>query len=345
MKIPPIATNLIGSFPLKDTPDNFRRAIDEQVTAGLDYISYPQLADMTLMFLEPLVDGNSVRQDGQKFIVNKEFEPVLTKEVRRWSEDAYNRVRQKKGIIPLKSCVTGPFTLASNLQVEGFESRPFPMGYVELMVEHPWVLEKLVRYVRKVCRVYSDFSSIVSIDEPFLSIFVGKRKNLLELAMSRGEAFDFVVEMLDKALQGIRTIPSIHVCGGIGRCLSEILLETDFKILSHEFSVMTRNFESYAPADPESYSKILSVGVVTTAPTEDPEGVEPIVLVEKRMKNAIKRYGMENVVFSPDCGFRPLGDLLGEEEGHKLAMSKIESLVRAKSNLASRLDLLTEKKK
>jgi methionine synthase II (cobalamin-independent) len=107
---------------------------------------------------------------------------------------------------------------------------------------------------------------------------------------------------------------------------------------------MTRNFESYAPSDPEKHSKKLSVGVVTTSPTEDPEGIEPRSLVEKRIEFAIDRYGIDNVLLSPDCGFRPLGNLLGEEEGHQLALGKIGTLVNARKNIGIGHGVLTDEK-
>jgi len=344
LRIPPIATNLIGSFPLANEPENFKRAIDDQVESGLDYISFPQLADMNAMFLRPLVDGNTVRQEGQKFIVGSEFNPTVTEEVRQWARNAYEYLRRKPASPPLRSCVTGPFTLASTLEVEGVQSKPFPMGYAELMTEYPWVMEKLTNYVRKVARAYSEVSALVSIDEPFLSILIGKRNNLLELSMSRAEGLDFVMENLDRAFRGITTIPAVHVCGAISQGLSEILLESEAKVLSHEFSEMERNFDSYAPEAIESYSKVLCAGVVSTKPTKDPGGVEPIALVEKRMENALNRYGKENLMFSPDCGFRSLGDMLGEEEGYRLALAKINAMVEARRNVGLRLGILTEER-
>ncbi len=344
MRIPLIATNVVGSLPLSNTPKNFNRAIDDQVTAGLDYVSYPQLSSMNPMFLEPLVDDNTVRREGESFIVTQDFEPAITKEVRRWAQDARERLRKRKGFIPLKSCVTGPFTLASSFRVEGAPSKTFPAAYVDMMVEEPWLIEKLTDYVRKICRDYSATSSIVSVDEPYLSVLVGKRKNLFEMRMTSGEASDLIMEGLEGALKGIRTVPSIHACGGISRQLAEILLETSSTILSHEFSDMARNFDSYDSSDLEEQSKMLSVGVVSASPTEDPGGVEPDALIERRMDSAIQRYGPENVLFSPDCGFRPLGSLLGEEEGYHLAIRKTESLARAKKNTAKRLGLVTIEK-
>jgi methionine synthase II (cobalamin-independent) len=341
LKVPPIATNVIGSLPLSDSPGNFIRALDDQVEAGLDYVSYPQLADMNQMFLKPLVDGKGIRAEGETFVVNQEFDPRPTKDVRRWAADAREHLRMKKGIIRLKSCVTGPFTLASSLRVEGAEAKPFPQAYLDLMTEDDWVIEKVAKYVRRVCQDYSSTSRMVSIDEPYLSVLVGGRRNLLELGMSRNEAFDLIVETLERAAHGIRTTSSIHVCGRIGRRLSELLLGTSFRVISHEFSEMTDNFDSYGPTDPESNAKLLSVGVVSTKPEDYPGGVEPASLIERRMESAVERYGAGNVVFSPDCGLRPLADLLGEEEGYGLALRKIESLVAARTALATRMGLLT----
>ncbi len=341
MKIPPIATNLVGSFPLKDTRGNFERALDDQLEADLDYISYPQLADMNEMFLKPLVDDSAVTPEGDSYVLGKEFDPRPNREVRRWAEDAREILRRKKGHVPLKACVTGPFTLASKVRVSGSERKPFPGGYVDLMVEYPWVIEKLTEYVRRICIQYSSLSEIVSVDEPFLSILVGRRKNLLELGMSPAQASDLLLESLDRSLSAIRTHSCIHVCGGIGQQLAESLLETEAEILSHEFSQTERNFEAYEPSEVEGHGKILSVGVVTTSPTEDAGGSEPVELIRKRMRYAVQRYGAERLMFSPDCGFRPLADLLGEEDGYQLSMQKIRDMSEARKELAFEMGLLT----
>jgi methionine synthase II (cobalamin-independent) len=276
--------------------------------------------------------------------VTEGFDPRITKEVKAWAEDAGEQLRRKKGLIPLKSCVTGPFTLAASIQVDGAEGKPFPGAYIDQIVEHPWVLEKLISYVFKVAQFYSSISSIVSVDEPYLSVLVGKRKNLFELGMKSAEADDLVLEALDGALRGIRGTSSIHVCGGIGRQLAEILLETSSNVLSHEFTEMTQNFDSYHPSDPERYSKKLSVGVVSTSPTEDPDGTEPQPLVEKRIESAVNRYGCDNILLSPDCGFMPLGNLLGEEEGYQLSMRKIRTMTMARRSVGIGLGMITDEK-
>lgn len=344
MRIPPLATNLIGSFPLEKSAKNFNRAIDDQVEAGLDYVSYPQLADMNLMFLEPIVDENILRQEDARFYVTEGFEPRLTRDVKAWAVDAKEHLRKKPGIIPLKSCVTGPFTLAASMQVEGDEMRPFPGAYIDMIVEHPWILEKLTRYVFKITQFYSSISSLVSVDEPYLSVLVGKSKNLFELGMKRAEADDLVLETIDGALRGISGTSSMHVCGGIGRQLAEILMETSVDVISHEFSQMPQNFESYLPSDPERHSKKLSVGVVSTSPTEDADGTEPPKLVEKRIKSAVDRYGPDSLLLSPDCGFMPLGNLLGKEEGHQLSMRKIRALTMARRTIGIGIGVITDEK-
>ncbi len=341
MKVTPIATNLIGSFPLENTPQSFARAIDDQVSAGLDYVSCPQLSDMNLMFLEPLVEEGALHREGSSFTVPQDFEPRLTGPVVSWVEEARDHLRRATGNVPLKSCVTGPFTLLSRLQVEGLGHRPFPAGYADIIVHDSWVLERMAKYVRRICRRYSTITSMVSVDEPFLSVIVGSRRNLLELNMSRAQASDIVEETLEQCLGGIGSLSCIHACGAIGKPLAEMLLGTSVNIISHEFSEMARNFESYAPDDLESNGKILSVGVVSTKPTTDQGGSEPVERVEKRMEAAITRYGADNVIFSPDCGFRPLGDLLGMEKGYALTLRKMQNLTRARRNVAMRLGLLT----
>lgn len=291
------------------------------------------------MFLDPLVDESTVTKEDSKYIINEDFNPTVTKEVRKWAEDSHAYLRKRKGRIPLRSCVTGPFTLASNIRVKGMEAKPFPRGYAEIISERPWVLEKLTKYVKKICRHYSVTSSMISIDEPFLSILVGKRKNLLEMEMSRSEAYEVVVEVLDTAIGGIKSISALHVCGRIGKRLSEMLMNTDAQILSHEFSSIPENFESYPNDRVEEYSKMICCGVVTTTPTEDESRVEPVELVKKRMMTAIDHYSRDLVLFSPDCGFRSLRNSEGEKEGYRIAMDKIENMVKARGEVATALDL------
>ncbi len=343
MKIAPIATNLVGSFPLEYNRDNFERALHDQLESGLDYVSYPQLADMNEMFLEPLVDDSTVVSEGGRYVVTQGFDPRPGRKVKRWVEDA-REILRRKAQVPLKACVTGPFTLASNLDVSGSRRKPFPGGYVDLMVEHPWVIEKLTEYVRRICIHYSSLSEIVSVDEPYLSIIVGRRKNLLELGMSPAQASDLLLESLDRPLSAIKTHSCIHVCGSIGQELAESLLETETEILSHEFSGTERNFEVYGPSEVEARGKILSIGVVTASPTEDEGGSEPVGLVRKRMEHAVERYGADRLMFSPDCGFRPLGGLLGEEDGYQLSVRKIQAMTEARRELAIEMGLLTAEK-
>jgi methionine synthase II (cobalamin-independent) len=258
--------------------------------------------------------------------------------------DAKDHLRRKPGNIPMKSCVTGPFTLAASMQVEGDEAKPFPGAYIDMIAEHPWILEKLTRYVFKIAQFYSSLSSIVSVDEPYLSVLVGKRKNLFELGMKRAEASDLVLETIDGALRGISRTSSMHVCGGIGKQLAEILLETSVNVISHEFSEMPQNFESYLPSDLERYSKRLSVGVVSTSPTEDEDGTESQRLVEKRIESAVDRYGPDNLLLSPDCGFMPLGNLLGEEEGYQLSLRKLRTITSARKSVGIGLGIVSDEK-
>lgn len=339
MRLPPLATNVIGSFPLSDSPGNFKRAIKDQVESGLDLVSYPQLADMNEMFLAPLLEGKGIEREGSNFIVNPDFDPTVSKSVRRWADDASDHLQRIQHGTPLRSCVTGPFTLASTVKAADLEPKPFPNGYVEMISERPWIVEELADYARKVCRYYSDSSSLISIDEPFLSVIVGGRKNLLEMTMSKSRSEELILETLDRALGGIGPLSALHVCGRIGPALSDILMGTDVDILSHEFSSMNKNFDAYESRDLESNSKILCVGVVTTSPTEDPGGIEPLDLVKRRMKNAIDTYSKDRVIFAPDCGFRPLKDSLGEENGQKVAVGKMKTMTRAKSEILEDLGL------
>ena len=45
--------------------------------------------------------------------------------------------------------------------------------------------------------------------------------------------------------------------------------------------------------------------------------------------NAIDLYGKENLVIKPDCGFSPLKETFGEANGYKMALGKLNNMVKA----------------
>ena len=74
-------------------------------------------------------------------------------------------------------------------------------------------------------------------DEPILGLLVGRKIFF--------HTEDFIIETLNKALSGIKGMPSIHVCGRISPHLRDILLQTDVKIMDHEFRTSEVNFKVF----------------------------------------------------------------------------------------------------
>lgn len=49
-----LKTTVVGGFPLPHSSENMRRALSDQIEAGINLPCYGQLLDMNMMFLEPL---------------------------------------------------------------------------------------------------------------------------------------------------------------------------------------------------------------------------------------------------------------------------------------------------
>ncbi len=70
------------------------------------------------------------------------------------------------------------------------------------------------------------------------------------------------VEILNKSISEITNLSSIHVCGRISPKLRDILLQTDVKILDHEFTTNEKNFEIFQKEHFEDTDKFLALGTV-----------------------------------------------------------------------------------
>ncbi|MHA1682096.1 MAG: uroporphyrinogen decarboxylase family protein [Promethearchaeota archaeon] len=335
-------STVVGSFPVDNTPENFKKAFIDQIEAGITTPCYPQLVDMNHQILLPLseiLDNLEFREkefhlsgpiDLPNAIVATEYgEQVL--EILKTNPEVKNSMQG------MKACLTGPFTLASNVIIESSEmvrgTRPL------LFKEHrghlfPELVRNIAEYVSRITKAYKEMGfTIISIDDPFLSQLVGRRKILFHER-------EFIIEAINTAVKDLGRESSLHVCGTLSPLLKDLLLETDVKHLDHEFKTCPRNFELFTRQDLESSNKVLAFGSIQTNPVPMPgrvisDYVEDIKEIESDLERAKTRFGEENLLIKPDCGFGGMRafDRIEPGLGYTIAIKKLEVMNKAKNNV------------
>jgi methionine synthase II (cobalamin-independent) len=319
LRLSGIFASTIGSFSLEDSEANRKRCVEDLLAFGLDFPSYPQLAEMGAQFLNDLAKYDSgVQLRKNRYKINRENikydGPPLGLELFSWTV----RYLEEKGLVgkvKLKAPITGPFTLASFI-----ETRPgmFPFNTAASDLN---MVNQLAEIISRSCEVASKNASMISVDEPILSVLVGKKTAF----GYREEDIIGVYNNLKKACGN--KIVGTHICGRISPKLAEILLRTELDFLSHEFYDTPQNAKVYSPDKLREGEKTLSVGCLSTRNPriESPEEILRLM----RQFNEYK----EALIFTPDCGFRKLlTNNLDTEEAYGISLCKLRNMVEALRN-------------
>ena len=317
LQISGVHTSTIGSFPLEDSEENRRRCVEDLLDIGVDFPTYPQLIGMGKQFLDDLAkqdcgiiaENDRYRLAGTKIaedVPPPGLEPLL------WTL----RYLKDRGLgTTVKATITGPFTLASYIET-GKGTFPFNTAASDLEI-----VRQLAHILSATCEAFSARTSIVSIDEPVLEVMVGGRI-----------LFGYRDEDIIEIYNGLRRVcgasfVGTHVCGRISPRLAETLLRTDLDFLSHEFHDSPRNIEVYSPENLKESGKILSVGCLSSKKPRV-ESREEILEVMKRFRE----YG-DDLIFTPDCGFKPLVVDGSREKGYEISTRKLRNMVEAAKKL------------
>ena len=327
-------TTVVGSLPLNNTNSNMLMAFNDLIQIGIDYPCYPQLISMIDQFLSPLAENlDQLEEEKNRFYLNSDFKIPKKPFPLKYGEfiqDFFNNNPQLlKKIKGTKACLTGPFTLATEILLKGEISRGIkPRIFAEpraIMVD--WIIEKFAEILKQTGKAYNKMGiDIISVDEPSLGLLVG-RKTLFH-------SEDFFIKIINKAISGIKNLSSIHVCGRISPFLRDLLLKTNVKILDHEFTTIEENFEIFRKEHFADTDKYLALGTVNSkfVPNdrlEIKDYIEEINYLENYIRKAADLYGKENLIIKPDCGFLPLRDSFGEKAGYEIATRKIKNMVLA----------------
>jgi len=315
LKLSGIYTSTIGSFPLEDSVANRRRCLEDLIDVGIDFPAYPQLIDMGKQFLDDLAkqDCGIITVNGKYRLKGKEINEDVSPpglEPFFWTLQ-YLKEKDIKEKVKLKTAITGPFTLASYIETK---TGTFPFNTA---ISDPELVKQLTRIISKSCDVASKEASMISIDEPILGLIVGAR-------MHFGYREDDIIEIYNHLKRTCRDkIVGTHVCGRISLLLAKILLRTELNFLSHEFFDLTKNINIYKPKELEENGKTLSVGCLSSKSSRV-ESLQEIL----RMMEKFRGYG-ENLIFTPDNGFKNLIIAGSREEGYRISIRKLRNMVEA----------------
>jgi len=317
-----LATEDAGSLPVLDDFDesraNFNRTVVDKVSIGLDYPCCPQLTgtsskpmNMGLQFLLPLSKLNL------GIGVKGEDVHILSDEVKETSvligterAEYYLRFLREQGLISkvkgAKACVTGPFTLASYIDRKNL---------MTCGASKPNIVTALAKILSRSCRRLGDLGfDLVNIDEPFLSVMLG-RTVLFKYDQK------FVVETLNMLIKEASCLSAIHVCGRITPLVKAVLLESEADIVDHEFAGSPSNLTAYSREELEKAGKFLAYGCVSSVSPR----VETVEEIVGSLNSAVKTFG-PRVIVKPDCGF---AGMLGIPDAYGIAFGKLENMVEA----------------
>ena len=333
-------TTCVGSLPISNTEENMRRGFEDMITIGIDYPCYPQLKPMNPQFLSPLskVIEPLEETEPEVFYLGDDFKIPDKPVALEYGEFMVNYLNEhpdhKERIKGTKACLTGPFTLASEVLLREELSKGIEL---KIFNEHraimlSWIVDKFAEIMKEIGRAYNDMGiNIISMDEPILGLLVGRKIFF--------HTEDFIIKTLNKALSGIKGMPSIHVCGRISPYLRDILLQTDVKIMDHEFRTSEVNFKVFEKKHLEDNDKYLAMGTVQTnlSPKKDAgidDYVEQVDFLKTYIKKGIDRYGKENLFIKSDCGFGALKKTFESEEfAYQITIRKLKNMVLATREL------------
>jgi methionine synthase II (cobalamin-independent) len=311
-----------GSLPILDDFNgdrtNFEGAILDKLSVGLDYPCYPQLQgspsnpmNMGLQFLIPLPKvepGIQVRGEEAMLLsdeIESPSEPIGVERAEHYVKflREHELLSRARG---LKACVTGPFTLASYLNRRNL---------MTCGTSKPGVVKVLAEVLSRSCKRLSELGfDLINVDEPFLSVMLGRR-----VLFKYDE--EFVIEVLDTVMGEIAGLSAIHVCGTITPLVKKVLLESKVNIVDHEFAGSPKNLQAYTKDELECSRKFVAYGCVSSVKTH----VETVEEISVSIRNAIKAFG-SRIIVKPDCGF---GGMFGVSGAYSVVLKKLENMVKA----------------
>ncbi len=285
-------TTVVGSYPAGitiNTEDDVRKAIAiavaDQDKLGVQIISDGQVrSDMVGIFA---MNMKGYKKVGARYHITGRIE--VPDKPATVDDYCYAKKLSKKKV---KGIITGPTTMAKSSVVDS--SSPYKSNSdPELIFDLAYAQAAEARALLQAG------AEVIQIDEPFFSVDADLETGI--------KAVNIVAKNIE--------LPAMHVCGDI-RPIFKKLLETNVKILDHEFSV-SKNLEVMDKGLIESYGKTIGFGCLDST-TNNVESVEQI---EKTIRAGIEKIGKKNMWVDPDCGMRM--------RTREAASAKLQNMVEA----------------
>ncbi len=313
MKLRGFYTSTIGSFPLDDSEANRERCLKDLISLGIDFPVYPQLTDMGKQFLDDLVKQNCgiTVKNGRYMLSGSEIELGIKPPGLEPFQWTIKYLKERNLKMNVKAAISGPFTLASYIEI-GLGRSLFNTA-----VSNIKLVDRLAQILSESCSAVSKEAAMISIDEPILSVIVGRK---IPFKYSEEDIIEILNSLREKCG---KTPVGIHVCGRISPGLANLLMKTNMDFLSHEFHDTPENIGIFSPRHLKEFGKILSVGCVSSR-NPHVESVQEILDLMIRFKD----YG-DCLIFTPDCGFRNLIVEGSKEKGYDVATRKLRNMVEA----------------
>lgn len=336
--------------------DAVRLAVDAQLRAGVDVVSDgEQRRDNYASFvggrldncqLIPLTDLLPLVDDPEKFEREMRSLDVPASEVRHPAlfgpigrsrplaghEHAFVRSLTDK---PVKIALPGPYLLTRLMWLECVSDRVYRSR------EH--LAEDVVRVLREELHfLLAAGVSLVQLDEPVLAevVFTGAKntRSFMCGALSEkgdaGRELEFARDLVSRVVAGLpRERLALHVCRGNWTRNEDAALAGDYRpllpILS-SLEVGTLFLELCTPRAGElevladlPRNVRIGVGVVN----QKHDRVEAVEKIAERARRAVKVFGMDRVLLTPDCGFATFAD--NPVASAQVAEAKLKAIVQA----------------
>lgn len=282
------STTVIGSYPVlasqslidqyrtfsEDLEDPIKTTIQFSVrdflSAGIEYPCTGQTRDSFIrLFLDPEHVGG-IRKNGS--------ETVVTGKLKRKSPIRLADVETAKQLVPsyygFKEPVTDPYTLARNCRVEG-------SVYGDLKELAFAIGKEIVRPELESIQKYVDY---LQLDAPYYSFEPFK---------------DYVKDLYEEMLSGIKVPVVLHVCGDSFSVFRE-LTKLKVDVISLDFTYSDRLLDEVGKMN---FDQEIGLGCVNTGNLT----IEPVKTIASLIKRVISKAGEDKIRFvHPSCGERNL---------------------------------------
>jgi 5-methyltetrahydropteroyltriglutamate--homocysteine methyltransferase len=332
---------LAGRLPEADwqetADDAVRLAVEAQVRAGVDVVTDgEQRRDNYASFvgarldncqLIPIADLLPYVDDPQKFEAELRALDVPLDEVRHPA--VFGRLQRSRPLAvhelefvrtltdrPVKVALPGPYLLTRTMWMECISDRAY--------ASREELAEDVLRVLREeVCALLAAGAAIVQLDEPVLTEVVfgrpaGQRSFMcgaLGEKLPVAEELAFAGSLINRVVAGLpRSRTALHVCRGNWTRDESVALRGDYRPLLPllgTLEVGTLFLELCTPRAgemevlrelPESCR--IGVGVVN----QKSDAVESVEEIVARAEAAVRLFGAERVLLTPDCGFATFAD-------------------------------------